>query len=85
MPLELASILISELPEKTAIILDPMLGSGTTAVAARQLGRTCRGSDLDPMAVVLSKTATTYYSKKQLDRIRDGVFERASTLMSDRR
>lgn len=85
MPLELASILISELTDKTALILDPMLGSGTTAVAARQLGRTCHGSDLDPMAVVLSKTATTYYSKKQLDRIRDGVFERASTLMSDRR
>ena len=82
MPLELASILISDLTEPTAQILDPMLGSGTTAIAARQLGRPCFGSDLDPMAVTISKAATSYYSKNTLERVRDEVLSRAKRLLA---
>jgi len=82
MPLELASTLISQLTQPTAQILDPMLGSGTTAIAARQLGRPCFGSDLDPMAVTLSKAATSYYSKNTFERVRDSVFDRANKLLA---
>lgn len=82
MPLELATNLISHLTERTAQVLDPMLGSGTTAIAARKLGRPSYGADLDPMAVTLSRAATTYYSKNTFDRVRDSVFDRASTLLA---
>lgn len=81
MPLELARTLIEDLTEPTAVVLDPMLGSGTTAIASRMLGRQCRGTDIDPMAVVLSKTATTYYSVQNLSNVRDEVFDRATKLL----
>ncbi len=84
MPLELATNLIDHLTEPTAQVLDPMLGSGTTAIAARKLGRPCYGSDLDPMAVTLSRAATSYYSKNTFDRVRDHVYDRATSLLKKR-
>lgn len=41
------------------IILDPFLGSGTTMVAAEQLGRLCYGCDIEPkyIAVTLQRLA----------------------------
>lgn len=85
MPLELAKPLISRLTDPSARILDPMSGSGTTLIAARQLGRQCYGSDLDPMAVTLSRTATTYYSKNAIRRIRDDVYAWAFSLLKKQR
>ncbi len=40
---------ISQLLEKsTGIIFDPFLGSGTTLIAAEQLGRKCYGMEISP-------------------------------------
>jgi len=36
------------------VILDPFLGSGTTMVAAEQLGRVCRGIDIEPKYVAVA-------------------------------
>ncbi len=38
-----------------ALIADPFVGSGTTAVAALRLGRRFRGSDIDPECVELTR------------------------------
>jgi DNA modification methylase len=36
-------------------VLDPMVGSGTTLMVARQMGHECYGFDADPLAVLISK------------------------------
>jgi DNA modification methylase len=42
-PLETVSRLVMLLTDPGDLVLDPFLGSGTTAVACKQLGRTCIG------------------------------------------
>ena len=37
--------------KKDALVLDPFLGSGTTLIACEQLGRRCRGFEIDPRYV----------------------------------
>lgn len=58
MPPELAKFLIEHLTTPGGVVLDPMAGSGTTAVAARRLGRVGLAFDLDPFAVILARVAT---------------------------
>lgn len=52
-------------------VLDPFVGSGTTALESKYLGLDFWGSDLNPLAVLLSKTKAltidnTNYTKKRL-------------------
>jgi site-specific DNA-methyltransferase (adenine-specific)/modification methylase len=47
-PIRLMKWCIDQLPATTKIILDPFMGSGTTGVAALQLGRKFIGVELDP-------------------------------------
>ena len=53
-------------------VLDPFVGSGTTALESKYLGLDFWGSDLNPLAVLLSKTKAltidnTTYTKKRLN------------------
>ena len=66
---DLIKKVISIKPIKT--VLDPFVGSGTTALEAKYLGLDFWGSDLNPLAVLLSKTKAltidnTTYTKKRL-------------------
>jgi site-specific DNA-methyltransferase (adenine-specific) len=47
-PLELLSHLVRLVTPRRGAVLDPFLGSGTTAVAAAASGRRCIGIELDP-------------------------------------
>jgi hypothetical protein len=52
-------------------VLDPFVGSGTTALECKYLGIDFYGSDLNPLAVLLARTKSltiknTYYTKKHL-------------------
>lgn len=47
-PLDLISFAINKTSELQNVVLDPFLGSGSTMVAAHQLGRKCYGMELDP-------------------------------------
>ena len=47
-PVALIARLIENSTRKRALVLDSFLGSGTTMVAAHQLGRKCFGLELEP-------------------------------------
>ena len=46
-------------PQEAGIVLDPFLGSGTTAVAAEQLQRDWLGIELNPDFAALAETRIT--------------------------
>src|SRR5450631_2760969 len=46
--------------ERHSVILDPMTGSGTVIRAGAAKGHRCIGMDVDPLAVLMSKVATSY-------------------------
>ena len=47
-PTELISMLLNKYTEKGDTVLDPFLGSGTTAVACERMGRNCVGIEISP-------------------------------------
>ena len=54
MPPEVARAIVGGMSAKGDCVLDPMVGSGTTAAAALSLGRSAMGYDSDPLAVLLA-------------------------------
>jgi site-specific DNA-methyltransferase (adenine-specific) len=61
-PILLFKWLMTAASNEAAIILDPFLGSGTTAVAAKQLGRKFIGIEIEEK-----------YCRIAVDRLRQGV------------
>ncbi len=55
LPLPLLERLILMVSDEEDIVLDPFVGTGTTAVAAKRLGRRYVGIDIDPKYVKISK------------------------------
>lgn len=63
--IDLIKTLISTYNKKqNGIILDPFLGSGTTIMAANELGLKAIGFEVNPFSQFLSKTKLTNYSLK---------------------
>jgi hypothetical protein len=54
-PPQLAAWAIEQFTSQGETVLDPMLGSGTTLVEARRLGRNGLGTDIDPLARLISR------------------------------
>ncbi len=58
-PVKLFAEILSDYTKDGDTVYDPFLGSGTTMVAAEQLGRTCYGMEIEPkyVAVTLERMA----------------------------
>lgn len=58
-PPPIATYMISQYSCEKDLVIDPMCGSGTTALEAGILNRRCVVNDLNPLSVLLSKVKTT--------------------------
>jgi hypothetical protein len=75
-----AAALIEGLSARRQAVFDPFCGSGTVPVVARELGRLAIGSDLNPLAVELSRLkagGASYAFTRALSAEANGVVEHA--------
>lgn len=75
-PPQLARWAIEEFTQPGDTILDPMVGSGTTMVEARLLGRHCYGLDIDPLARLISKVKSTPLPLEELQAAADLLLQK---------
>jgi DNA modification methylase len=63
-------------------VLDPMMGSGTVLALARSKGHKAYGFDIDPLAVLISKTWTESCCSVEVRELADLVLATANTIHS---
>jgi len=68
MPVWLAQEIIERLTDPGDVVADPMVGSGTTAIAALKAGRVFVGADIDPMALLLTRVGASSYTRARAER-----------------
>ena len=65
-PPQLPLEFINGLTEPDDVVLDPMMGSGTTVLEAYLTGRKGIGFDIDPLAIMISRVKTTPLKQEEL-------------------
>ncbi|NPV67595.1 MAG: site-specific DNA-methyltransferase [Anaerolineae bacterium] len=83
-PPQLPRKFIEGLTEPGDIVLDPMMGSGTTVVEALLSGRKPIGFDIDPLAVRLSKVKTSKVDIEQIKGAGQRIIHQASLALNNR-
>ncbi len=84
-PPQLPRVFIRGLTNPGDIVLDPMMGSGTTVVEALLEGRKAIGLDIDPLAVRLTKAKTTPVPPARLESAGTKLIHQAKELLADRK
>ncbi|RFM27139.1 class I SAM-dependent methyltransferase [Deminuibacter soli] len=72
---KLIEIIIRNQPE-TLNVLDPYMGSGTSLVACMENGLNCYGQDINPLAILVTKTRTGPYYVKAIKERKEEFFGR---------
>ena len=76
-PPQLPQFFIENLTEENEIVLDPMMGSGTTIVEAISLNRKALGFDIDPLALLISLVKAEYQDFKEYETIGYQIIDNA--------
>ncbi len=77
-PPQLPRKFINALTEPGDVVLDPMMGSGTTVVEALLAGRQAVGFDIDPLAILLTKVKVARLDSAEIDRVGRSILGRAT-------
>lgn len=81
MPISIAEHLIENLTTSEAVVLDPMAGCGTTLVAAGHKGRSAKGLERDPLALLISRCSIRGFNPGAANDLRKRVRRRAERLI----
>jgi hypothetical protein len=76
---EIAMAALTQLKPKSTV-LDPMVGSGTVARSAAELGHCAIAFDMDPLAVLMTKVTSTPVDDQSLDRLMSTILADAKNL-----
>jgi DNA modification methylase len=82
-PPQLPRIFIDTLTQPGDIVLDPMSGSGTTAIETLLANRQAIGFDIDPLALLMAQVKTTTYSPEALLKITGEIIDHAILKLSN--
>jgi len=83
-PPQLPRKFIAALTEPDGIVLDPMVGSGTTILEARLLNRHGIGFDIDPLALLISKVKVTPLDVLEVIQTGHALLQRATDMLEAR-
>ena len=84
-PPQLPSHFIERLTAPGDVVLDPMLGSGTTILEAVRLGRAAVGCDIDPLARLVAEAKLAPLDSEAMSHVGHAVVEQARRDFSTRR
>lgn len=84
-PPQLPRVFISELTQTGDVILDPMMGSGTTILEAFSLDRQALGFDIDPLAVSISSVKSTCLNYLDVEKIGYEIIQQAEKNLLDKK
>lgn len=73
-PLKLLQRIIKASSESGGWVLDPFCGSGTTAIAAMELGRNCVTMDVNPDAITIAQQTINELSTKSTNALADALY-----------
>jgi len=82
---QIARELISKLSSRDETVLDPFCGSGTVLVESLIQGRLAIGVEINPLALLISKVATTPIEENRLRKGIERAFERARLDLMEKR
>jgi len=77
MPAAVAEAAVQQLTKPGDVVLDPMCGSGVVPFSAQKLSRRAYGRDIDPLAVLLTRSLCAQVSAKRLTEFCDDVLDEA--------
>ena len=75
---------IQGLTEPGETVLDPMTGSGTTALEAFILGRRGLGFDIDPLALLVSQVKVAPLDSSKVKQVGDNILKRATIALDSK-